>query len=464
MSKGRAPAGELAIVLHTHMPYVEGYGTWPFGEEWLWEAVATSYLPLLQVLDPAGPVTVSVTPVLLDQLAAPGVGQRMATFLGDVRASTHAEDIVAATEPGVAAALESSAADYAGAVSRLDALGPGGMLAALAPHAAWTSSATHAVLPLLACDAGVRLQLEAGVAAHRAHVAEARPWRGGLWLPECAYAPWLDALLAEAGVRRCCVDLTDVLGRGAPQQLRPIATPEGPVLMPIDRELVEALWSAQGYPGAAAYRNYHGLTANHHRAWANDGQVYDRARAAEQARADAADFVGRTVRRVAGGGLAVCALDTELLGHWWFEGPIWLGAVLDEAERVGLRLTHLDDALERHEPARAESVPDLGVTTWGTPRDLSTWSGPRVADLAFAARRAELDVLEGTPDEAAVRELLALQSSDWAFLASGSLAGSYGRERAALHLAGVERALGGISSVTPRNLAVHASSAPLLAP
>ena len=46
--------GELALVLHTHMPYVEGYGTWPFGEEWLWEAVATSYLPLLDVLDRTG--------------------------------------------------------------------------------------------------------------------------------------------------------------------------------------------------------------------------------------------------------------------------------------------------------------------------------------------------------------------------------------------------------------------------
>jgi 1,4-alpha-glucan branching enzyme len=48
----RAP-GALAIVLHTHMPYVEGFGTWPFGEEWLWEAVAACYLPLLDALDAA---------------------------------------------------------------------------------------------------------------------------------------------------------------------------------------------------------------------------------------------------------------------------------------------------------------------------------------------------------------------------------------------------------------------------
>ena len=51
-----ATPGALALVLHSHMPYVEGFGTWPFGEEWLWEAVACVYLPLLDLLDGA-PVT-----------------------------------------------------------------------------------------------------------------------------------------------------------------------------------------------------------------------------------------------------------------------------------------------------------------------------------------------------------------------------------------------------------------------
>ena len=35
-------AGDLAIVLHSHMPYVEGFGTYPFGEEWLFDAFARS--------------------------------------------------------------------------------------------------------------------------------------------------------------------------------------------------------------------------------------------------------------------------------------------------------------------------------------------------------------------------------------------------------------------------------------
>ena len=78
MSRSDASAGDLAIVLHTHMPYVEGFGTYPFGEEWLFDAVARSYLP---VLSTASKVTMGVTPVLADQLEAPGLAERMEAFL-----------------------------------------------------------------------------------------------------------------------------------------------------------------------------------------------------------------------------------------------------------------------------------------------------------------------------------------------------------------------------------------------
>ena len=56
------------------MPYVEGFGTWPFGEEWLWEAIAGCYLPLLDLLDEGAPLTLSLTPVLCDQLKRRGWG------------------------------------------------------------------------------------------------------------------------------------------------------------------------------------------------------------------------------------------------------------------------------------------------------------------------------------------------------------------------------------------------------
>ena len=70
--------GDLAIVLHSHMPYVEGFGTYPFGEEWLFDAVIRSYLPVLDVADR---VTMTVTPVLADQLEDAGTQERLREFL-----------------------------------------------------------------------------------------------------------------------------------------------------------------------------------------------------------------------------------------------------------------------------------------------------------------------------------------------------------------------------------------------
>src|SRR4051812_22023431 len=465
MSRGR-----LAIVLHTHMPYVEGFGTWPFGEEWLWEAVATSYVPLLALLQRGAPLTVSLTPVLCDQLEAPGALDRCRAFLAGVRPESHRLDAEAARADGeddVAHEIERAAGDYARA---LDAL-PADLLAALRPHAAWTSAATHAVLPLLATDAAVRLQVRTGVAAHRARFGA---WRGGFWLPECGYAPWLDPLLEEAGVHAVCVDLTDVLGRGSDRHLRPIATEGGPLLVPIDRATVELVWSDGGYPGHGAYRDYHHRTARDHRPWANDGSVYDPERAAARARADGADFVARVGERVSGGGLTVCALDTELLGHWWHEGPLWLAAVLDAAAPGGAEGVPLDDPPRRAAPPRAPPPPPPlaldrdHATTWGTPRDLATWSGPPAAALAWAARVAELRVVAagaGAPDRA-LRELLMLQSSDWAFLETRALAGPYPRERAAAHRAALEAALaaGGDGDDAVRNLAPHLCRAAFLEP
>ena len=471
------PAGRLAFVLHTHMPYVEGFGTWPFGEEWLWEAMATSYLPLLDVLEGeqlGSQITLSLTPVLCDQLEAPDTHERFLAFLRDIRRASHQLDVEgcrSSGHPELADELARAAGDYERAAARFEGLGEGGLLGALAPFAAWTSSATHAVLPLLATDAGVRLQLEVGIEAHRRRFGDAdrggHGWRGGFWLPECAQAPWLDPLLEEAGVHATCVDLTEVLGHGSPRHLRPIATEAGPLLVPIDRVLIDLIWAADGYPSHGAYRDYHHRTTHDHHPWAIDGSVYDPARARAQARADAHDFVARTQQRVADGGLAVCAIDTELLGHWWYEGVWWLQEVVRACVEQGLDLVHLDAAL--HE---VDTAPPLGpgraVTTWGEPRDLSTWSAPKVADLAWQAREAELRVVAaGTAvDERAVRELLALQSSDWAFIVSRELAGSYPRDRAGGHREGLDDALRAAGSSDPavRHLAPGATAAPLLQP
>ena len=153
------------------------------------------------------PITLSLTPVLCDQLESPGALERCVHFLTEVRPESHRHDIALARERGedtLVRELERSAALYAAAAEELEAL-PQGLLGALRPYASWTSTATHAVLPLLASDVAAAVQLRTGAASHRRRFGV---WRGGLWLPECAYAPWLDSALAEAGVRATCEQIT----------------------------------------------------------------------------------------------------------------------------------------------------------------------------------------------------------------------------------------------------------------
>ena len=485
MNGGAREQGALAIVLHTHMPYVEGFGTWPFGEEWLWEAFVGSYLPLLDLLDGGAPVTLSLTPVLCDQLEAPGLAGRFRSFVEEVRRGTHERDAAGLREGGheqLAAELERAWIDYRGALERLQERSED-LLGAFARHAQWTSSATHAILPLLATDAGVRAQVRSGIASHRRRFGD---WHGGFWLPECAHAPWLEGTLSEAGVRAVCVELTNALGEGSWEHLQPLAGEHGVVQVPIDRSTISLVWSEQGYPAAGAYRDYHRLTTFHHNPWNNAGEAYDHEAAEALAREHGADFVARVRERLRegaaaapdalpDGGLVVCAIDTELLGHWWYEGVAWLAAVVDEAAAQGLRLVRLDDApaLDAPRPLPPALREEWRPSSWGRGGDLSTWSQPGVAELAFGARAAELALLGAGPGVAApaLRELLALQSSDWAFLITHELAVSYARERFDGHrrrlreaLSGDAAGVAGAGLLALRNIAPDARPCDLVGP
>ena len=467
--------GALALVLHTHMPYVEGFGTWPFGEEWLWEAVACVYLPLLELLDGV-PVTVGLTPVLCDQLEAMRgePGERYLRFLREVRAPIHVEDAAGLEqggEPALAAEVRTAAADYSWAAEAFERRGRDlvGAFANLRGVELWTSAATHALLPLMATDAGMRLQLATGVASHSRRFGV---WDGGLWLPECAYVPGLERELADHGVRAFCVDQTAVPGF---DHLSPVATEPGPVAVPIDWGTVQLVWNDRdGYPASGGYRDYHRRTIHDLKPWDNAGRPYDRKAALALAREHARDFVARVADRLRHGGLVCCALDTELLGHWWYEGQAWLRAVLEEAESQGVRLVTVSEGIELIGPAPRALAP----SSWGHGKDLTTWDAPRVAELAFTARAAELRTVaavaaHGAPHaalERAARELLALQASDWAFMVTRDLAADYPAERMRIHEAALDAALAALtdSAAAPdpslRGLAPHLDLAPLTTP
>lgn len=464
-------AGDLAIVLHSHMPYVEGFGTYPFGEEWLFDAVIRSYLP---VLEAAERLTMTVTPVLADQLEDRGTAERLRRFLVEWRIGA-AEADAAEVPPECREACEAEGERYRRALELLDAAGgdplrPFRDAAREGRVALAASAATHAVLPLLATRAGQRLQLDAGTRSHRRRFG----WDGGFWLPECAYVPGLEHRLAEHGVRWFCVDQS---ARGEPlDALSPVATAAGPAALPIDWEAVQWLWSLDGYPSDPAHAQFAGKSLRGVRIWKVGGGAYDPAAARAAARRQAAEFLAAAAARLrdhaaARGrrGLLVFAIDTELLGHWWSEGAIWLREVLAGADAAGVRLLTVPEALAEHEPQPRP----LAASSWGEGKDLRTWDSPAVADLAWAPRRLELRLLRalarGLPRpaaERAARELLAVQASDWAFLDKRGQAGDYAYNRATLHAEAALEAIDSAAGSEPRMraLAPDLSLAPLLEP
>ena len=467
-----AGIGSLAIVLHSHMPYVEGFGTYPFGEEWLFDAVIRSYAP---VCERAAALTMTVTPVLADQLEAPGVDERLREFTREFRIRACETDATE-LEPALGRACEAEARRYRVALDHVERLdrdltglfgepGKSGRVELI------SSAATHAVMPLLATRAGRRLQIDAGLRSHRRRFGDP----AGFWLPECAYEPGLEALLAERALGYFCTDQS--AHESGLAALTPIATAAGPVAFPIDWEAVSWVWSLDGYPSDPVYADFHRRSLRGARPWAIGGDPYDPEVASARAREHAHEFARAAAARLerfaagsGGRGLLVFAIDTELLGHWWWEGPEWLAELLRVASEHGLEPITLGEAAQRH---RAEPRP-LRASTWGEGKDMRTWDSPQVADLARAARRLELRVLRGlgtgiapNAGRRAARELLALQASDWAFLDRRREAGDYPWERSTGHAWALLEAIDcGAQEPDPRlrNLAPDLSLSPLLEP
>ena len=192
------------------------------------------------------------------------------------------------------------------------------------------SAATHAVLPLLATAAGRRLQIDAGLRSHRRRFGEA----DGFWLPECAYRPGLEPLLAERGLRFFCADQSahePGLGGAGP---RPRPGPAWSRSRSTGRRLS---WSgrSEGYPSDSAYAEFHRLSLRGDAALGRSRAApYDpEAAAASAPTSRPATSWPRSPRASSGyrsrawpPGLLTFAIDTELLGHWWSEGPRWLEA------------------------------------------------------------------------------------------------------------------------------------------
>ncbi|MCK6526458.1 DUF1957 domain-containing protein [Myxococcota bacterium] len=489
--------GHLMVVLHAHLPYVRQPEHPRFlEEEWFYEAVAETYVPLYRELralaDRGVPfrLTLGITPPLAEMSRDPLLRSRLRGYLEDRLRLAEAEVARTRThDPRFTEAARVYLEVYGEALRLFDER-RGDLLSCFrelrdAGHLEIvTCAATHGYLPLLATREGRRAQVLQAVRAHQRHFGESPR---GIWLPECAYAPGLDELLAEAGIQYFFLDHHGIVGAEPPPHgvHAPVRTPGGRYAFGRDPEAGRQVWSAtEGYPGDAAYREFykdigyeaslemvrpfllpdgrrHGVGIKTHRITGkvplDRKEPYDPRAARERVQQHADHFVASRVAQVeglassGGGPFAVVApYDAELFGHWWFEGPAFLGAVLERLARSPVRSTTpgewIDGGLPWHEgrPA-ASSWGDGGFyDVWLNSSTEHYWPHLHAAERRMVAlARDHRDVVDGrAEDEAtaralaqAARELLLAQASDWTFLVSGGTAPDYADRKIRLHLA-----------------------------
>ncbi len=193
------PLGSFAFVLHGHLPYVLRHGTWPHGEDWLYEAAAETYLPLLATIDECeffngNPrLTIGLTPVLLEQLSHEHFKQGFEHYLQDRIERAHADrkDFEHHGNGHMMYLADRWAQTFSDLREHFHRIGRD-IPKAYAERARkgfieiLTSNATHAYMPLLWDDNSIRAQIRAGVASSE-RILGFKPT--GMWLPECAYRP-----------------------------------------------------------------------------------------------------------------------------------------------------------------------------------------------------------------------------------------------------------------------------------
>ncbi|MBU1671542.1 MAG: DUF1957 domain-containing protein [Actinobacteria bacterium] len=459
--------GYFSMVLHTHMPYVRKNGAWPVGEDWLYQAMSETYVPLLGMLAQLEGeglrdcLSLTLTPVLCEQLADPYVQGRFADYLETMseHAGDDARDFVYFSDDARKALAEAYRDEYARKHAAFEAIG-GDILAALTSFEeaglveTLGCSATHAFLPGLGDWRAVRAQVILGLESHRKHLGT-NP--RGFWIPECAYRERLERLLGSEGVEYVLVDPSALGGLPSTRAYRV----SGSSLCAIARSesAHRNVWDEDtGYPTDGHYMDstkYYDGSGLHY--WRVTGprvsiehkEVYELVPAMGRALDHARHFFDQVADELAAGAaggtppLVLASFDTELFGHGWREGVYWLEITLRSlASSESVRPVLPSRYLETYPPS--ESV-ELLETSWGTDRDHSTWMNPETEwmweEIGDAQQRLYelLDASSGGGAERdralrqAAREVLLMESSDWPYMVAKGRAGDYAIERFRAH-------------------------------
>ncbi len=471
---GNSSIGYLALIFHSHLPFVRHPEHKQFLEEdWLFEAVTETYIPLIRIFSGLlrdgidFRITMSLSPTLIAMLTDPLLQRRYVS---------HIEKLIGLAEKEVKrtqgrADFNRLACMYLDlfqeALAVFDKQYDRNLVSAfrqfqeLGKIEIITSAATHAFLPLINDRKAVRAQIRVAVEQHTKHLG--RP-PGGIWLPECGYFQGLDELLKEAGIRFFFVDSHGLL-HASPRPkygvFAPVRCPSGVAVFGRDIESSKQVWSSiEGYPGDFNYRDFYrdvgfDLDYDYIRPYLHDDGLrvslgikyyritgatdhkapYIRHAALEKAAEHAGNFMFNRQKQVewlAGmledrKPIVVAPYDAELFGHWWFEGPDWINFLVRKivCDQHTFRLITPSEYLVEYPHCQAA---EPSLSSWGHKGYAEVWldgsndwiyrhlhkAAERMIELAGSYPGAE-GLLKRALNQAA-RELLLAQSSDWAFM------------------------------------------------
>jgi 1,4-alpha-glucan branching enzyme len=494
--------GSFVFMLHSHLPFYRKAGMWPFGEESVYECMAESYIPLLNAIDelwdegiPAK-LTIGITPVLAEQLADAHINAGFEKYLR-VRLQAAQKD-----ERRFSARGETPNADYLHLARfytswfsqtldhyverwNRDLLAGFRKFQDLGAIEITTSAATHCFSPLLATDSSLIGQYKVGVESYKRHFGKAPK---GFWLPECAYRPQagdrpgLEKWLYELGLKYFFTESFAIRGGqasdirkdfgpyGSIEHIPMRATPktghdtfqaywlkEYPVaVLGRHEEAGYQVWSADhGYPGDGNYREFHkkdDVSGLHYWKLTSkktdlaEKQLYNPEAAAKRLRENSDHYVGflqhcltDQLKATGEPGMVMVSFDTELFGHWWFEGVTWIKEVIRKIRTyTNVTMQTASEYLESHPPKTAIELPE---SSWGAGGHWQVWlnedtqwmwpiinqAEQTMAELLL--KQQETGELSNRAYSQAVRELLLLESSDWPFLVTTGQAKTYAIER-----------------------------------
>ncbi|MFZ9738022.1 MAG: glycoside hydrolase family 57 protein [Prochlorotrichaceae cyanobacterium] len=485
--------GQVAIVLHAHLPFVRHpESDYVLEEEWLFEAITETYIPLINVLDGLlqdgveFKLTLSLTPPLISMLRDSLLQDRYDRHLNKLieladRERTENKDnphLVYLAEhyyqefTTVRATWEAWDRDLVAAFSRFLHSNNLEII---------TCGATHGYFPVMQMyPESVWAQIHLACEHYEQNFGCAPK---GIWLPECAYYEGIEYLIAQAGLRYFITDGHGILyARPHPRYgtYRPIFTETGVAAFGRDHESSQQVWSAEvGYPGASEYREFYkdlGWEADYeyikpyimpngqrkntgikyHKITGRglslgEKELYDPYWAREKAAEHASNFIFNRERQVehlysimGQSPLVVAPYDAELFGHWWYEGPWFLDFFFRKAwfDQKTFTLTHLSDYLQQN-PVHQVCRPSQ--SSWGYRgfheywiNETNAWIYPHLHKatermIALSERDPDSPLEERALNQAA-RELLLAQSSDWAFIMRTGTMVPYAERRTKSHL------------------------------